>query len=51
LRQPYLEARHIGRAESAGNEMNDPVGRWKQDAVAFIEDLLRNPETRKPFEM
>src|SRR5580700_8526346 len=38
-------------AWSEGNEMNDSVGRWKHDPVAFIEDLLRNPETRKPFEM
>jgi phage terminase large subunit-like protein len=31
--------------------MNDSVWRWKGDPVAFIEDLLRNPETRKPFEL
>lgn len=31
--------------------MNDPVGRWKRDPVAFITDLLRDPETRKPFDL
>ncbi len=31
--------------------MNDPVERWKRDPVAFVEDILRNPETRQAFQL
>ena len=31
--------------------LNDRLARWRADPVAFIEQVLINPETGKPFEL
>lgn len=31
--------------------MNSKLARWKRDPIAFIREVLINPETNKPFEL
>ncbi len=31
--------------------MSDRIARWKTDPISFIGDVLKDPETKKPFEL
>jgi phage terminase large subunit-like protein len=31
--------------------MKDRIAKWRRDPVAFISEVLRDPETGKPFEL
>jgi hypothetical protein len=37
------------RYGSAGN--GTAIGRWKRDPIAFVREVLINPETGQPFEL